>query len=587
MRYWRRTEVFLHRNVAWLLVALLILQSGLLSWIAFSNSPVVDEIAHLPAGLSHWKFQRFDLYRVNPPLVRSIAAIPVLFTECKEDWDQYQSAPLAREEFNVGRAFVSANGFRYFHYVSLARMACIPFSWLGTLICYRWARDFSGRIAGLFAAALWVVCPNMLAHGALITPDAGASALGLLAAYCFWKWLQSPTWLGALFAGITLGLAELTKTTWLVLFAIWPLVFLISTLTSSRLVRTSPKLASVPLVSHADKSFIRRSSLQLVTMLLIALYTLNVGYLFEGTMKPLGSFQFKCSTLSGNARDADGNRQPGNLFAGTWLHSIPVPFPSSFVGGIDLQKLDFEVGQPSYLRGEWRNHGWWYYYLYAMAVKVPLGTILIAAMSVIMAIRHLRSTRRFNAGLLVLILPPLCIMILVSQQTGLNKHFRYVLPVLPFLFVAMSAVLGRFRPKRIQLYRPAIFALLLWTSCSSLRTCPINLVYFNELAGGPENGARHLLDSNLDWGQGLFALKEWNDARNDKLPLYVSYSGMFDPADIGIDCHAVSVVDAHPKKGWYAISLNRLYGQEIHPQYVQSHSPDTFLEHSIAVIHID
>ena len=177
MRYWRRIEVFLHRNVAWHLVALLILQTGLLSWIAFSNSPVVDEIAHLPAGLSHWKFQRFDLYRVNPPLVRSIAAIPVLFTECKEDWDQYQSAALAREEFTVGRAFVSANGFRYFHYVSLARLACIPFSWLGTLICYRWARDFSGRIAGLLAAALWVVCPNMLAHGALITPDAGASAL--------------------------------------------------------------------------------------------------------------------------------------------------------------------------------------------------------------------------------------------------------------------------------------------------------------------------------------------------------------------------------------------------------------------------
>jgi hypothetical protein len=75
MRYWRRIEVFLHRNAAWLLVALLILQSGLLGWIAFSNSPVVDEIAHLPAGLSHWKFQKFNLYRVNPQEYRCDSSV--------------------------------------------------------------------------------------------------------------------------------------------------------------------------------------------------------------------------------------------------------------------------------------------------------------------------------------------------------------------------------------------------------------------------------------------------------------------------------------------------------------------------------
>lgn len=37
-------------------------------------SPTDDETAHLPAGVSYWQFGRFDLYPVNPPLVKLVAA---------------------------------------------------------------------------------------------------------------------------------------------------------------------------------------------------------------------------------------------------------------------------------------------------------------------------------------------------------------------------------------------------------------------------------------------------------------------------------------------------------------------------------
>ncbi len=63
---------------------------------------------------------------------------------------------------------------------------------------------------------------------------------------------------------------------------------------------------------------------------------------------------------------------------------MPVPLPRNYVLGIDLQKSDFENQDMSYLRGQWRVGGWWYYYLYAMAIKVPLGTwvLLLLALSV-------------------------------------------------------------------------------------------------------------------------------------------------------------------------------------------------------------
>jgi len=49
---------------------------------------------------------------------------------------------------------------------------------------------------------------------------------------------------------------------------------------------------------------------------------------------------------------------------------------------------------------------------------------------------------------------------------------------------------------------------LLATMASSLRVYPHQLAYFNELAGGPENGWRHLLGSNFDWGQDLLACRD-------------------------------------------------------------------------------
>jgi hypothetical protein len=65
----------------------------------------------------------------------------------------------------------------------------------------------------------------------------------------------------------------------------------------------------------------------------------------------------------------------GNRFKDSWLAGLPVPLPKNYLLGIDLQKSDFEdYHGPSYLRGEFRNKGWWYYYLYALAIKAPLGT---------------------------------------------------------------------------------------------------------------------------------------------------------------------------------------------------------------------
>ena len=41
------------------------------------ENPTVDEVVHLPAGVTYWQKRTFRLYHHNPPLIKLVAALPV------------------------------------------------------------------------------------------------------------------------------------------------------------------------------------------------------------------------------------------------------------------------------------------------------------------------------------------------------------------------------------------------------------------------------------------------------------------------------------------------------------------------------
>lgn len=496
---------------------LLLGHAGLLAWSATRHSPSIDEVGHLPAGLSHWHLGRFDLYRVNPPLIRLVAALPVLLARPATDWSRLAEGDQGRPEFRMGEEFIAANVHLSFWYFTLARWSCIPFSLLGGFICFLWARDLYGRLAGFLALTLWCFCPNVLGNAQMITPDVGAAALGVTAGYTFWRWLRRPRWSRAAVAGIILGLAELTKTTWIVFFGLWPLLWLAWRWTNSTH-RAFPRLAC-------------RSEIgQLGFLLLLAFYTLNLGYGFEGSFEPLGHYDFVSDLFRGPKLPMPQSR---NRFQSGWVGSVPVPLPRHYLLGIDRQRMDFERTIRSYLRGEWRQGGWWYYYLYGLAVKVPLGTwlILLLAGSLTLLGRVPLAAWRDE---MVMLAPAAAVLILVSSQTGFNHHLRYVLPAFPFAFVWASKVAQTAVWK--MRYAPAVVCGgLLWSVSSSLAVYPHSLAYFNEAAGGPMNGHAHLVDSNIDWGQDLLYLKRWLDEHPEARPLGLAYFGHFDPRVAGVE----------------------------------------------------
>ena len=70
-----------------------------------------------------------------------------------------------------------------------------------------------------------------------------------------------------------------------------------------------------------------------------------------------------------------------------------------------------------------------------------------------------------------------------------------------------------------------------WAAVDSLRIWPNYLAYFNQIAGGPRQAYKHLVDSSLDWGRDLPGLKKWLDEkdRNRDQPVYLAYFGMGEP----------------------------------------------------------
>ena len=139
----------------------LVMHIAILLWMAWANSPVHNEAGHLAAGLSHCKFGNFILFRVNPPLVRMLAAIPVLAVGAESDWSAVDDSPFARPEFASGARFVEINGTQVFWLFTLARWGCIPLSVLGAWTCYRWSTELYGSWSGLVALCLWCFCTRL------------------------------------------------------------------------------------------------------------------------------------------------------------------------------------------------------------------------------------------------------------------------------------------------------------------------------------------------------------------------------------------------------------------------------------------
>ena len=101
---------------------------------------------------------------------------------------------------------------------------------------------------------------------------------------------------------------------------------------------------------------------------------------------------------------------------------------------------------------------------------------------------------------------------------------------------------------------------------------------------GSLNGPRHLLNSNVDWGQDIFLLEKWcknrPDVKNIKVALWTGF-----PLDL-TTIPTNSEPSLYPIPGWCAISVNRLYGDSGKYRYYKNFYPEAIIGYTIYIYHL-
>ncbi len=431
-----------------------------------AQSPVVDEPSHIARAMAYWRVGDLRLQLGHPPLIHALAGLPLLLEPTAPDVSTLAGwqAPFDRGTLNRHALYDAERATN--RIVFLSRWPVLMLALLMGALMFRWAGERWGVQAAMAALFLFALDPNLLAHAALITTDLGGTLFILLAVYAFDRWARRPSLKWLALAGVAFGLALAAKFTAVILV---------------------PVLSLLAIVAGWRAGKLRLALLALASILVIGAVVVWGLYRFEiGPFKPL---------------------------------TFDVPAPKFWEGLLRVKERDDE-GRMGFLLGQLSPRGWWYYFPVAFGVKTPLPTLLLlgaggisglesivrAALSTT-ARKHMRGS--WWTALTLLLLPALYFA--ASMKSSQNIGYRYILPVLPFLLIQVSALAAHTR-----LWRPArnVIAALCgaWLVIGAARIYPFHLEYFNEAAGGPGNGYRILADSNLDWGQNVKRLKAWLDA---------------------------------------------------------------------------
>ena len=546
---------------------------ALLLYSGAVHSPVEMEANLLPAGYVHLVHGRFDVAQVNPPLCRMVCAIPLLFHDVKGDFVAGFRRGGIRPEYHFGDIFIRENNDSIQRQYQLCRGVAILFSIAAAVSLFTISRNQYGPNAAVAAVAIWCFCPMVLGHGSTVVHDMPGAAMLILSFGSFLTFHRLFCYASAVKFGTSAAIASLTRTSAIPVLCFWILVHFCNNKSWS--------------VQGHFVTQLKRTTLAAFCFWV----TFCAGYCFDSIMMPLGSFEFMSRTLSGRSAE----QKSGNRFRGTLLEDIPIPLPKDFVHGIDLQQMDFETPPfPSYLYGEWREQGWWYYYIVAWFVKTPIGIQVLFVVGLLLMMRDgfLWRAAMFEALVIATVVVVFCVPCIKS---GFTTHYRYVFSAIPFIALICARLWkkGVSSPTLIAIRAP----LLLYAVGSSLAIFPHSLAYFNELAGGPKNGAKVLLHSSCDWGQDMYLLQRWYQQRSpDPTCTFIRCSGPTSPESLRIWGRAIPVRkdpsfrlrkgDNVIEPGLYVISVSALYDHTSAFRYLDKMAPSEFIGYTLRVYQV-
>lgn len=553
------------------------------------DSLTMDELAHLPAGYSYLTQKDMRLNPEHPPLIKDLAAFPLLFIEninFPSEIKSWQEDVNGQWDFGSSFLFHSDNPTDKMIFWSRIPMILILIL-LGFYI-FKWAKELFGQKAALLALFLFSFSPTFIAHGRLVTTDVGAAAGCFIATYYFIKSLQKPGGKNIIFAGIAFGLAELCKFTVIILipfFAVLALIWWLlkkgrfwQTLKTLILVFVVGFLLIWPVYSYHTWDYPTDRMVRDVKFLLSShpfqfLSPALVKMAENPILKPYAQYFLGLSLVYQRGTGGHTTYFLGEVSAAGWkdyfplVYSIKEPLAFHILTIIALLYLSFLIKKPFWQNAFWRMKNWISSHFAEFAM---LGFVVVYW--------------------------------LFSLIASLNIGVRHLLPAFPFTFILVGATIVIFLQKPYLKLKQALLAvLILWQAISVVSVCPHLLAYFNEIAGGPDKGYIYTVDSNLDWGQDLKRLKNWVDENGiDKI--YVDYFGGADARyylkEKYLPWQGDKKPNEFPEGNYLAVSATFLQGGRGQPapgfthssgyyRWLNNYEPTAKIGYSIFIYYID
>jgi len=504
---------------------------------AWRDAPTHDESYYLAAGVTGLTRHQVRITPEHPPLPGLLAALPALAAHPVipngQSWRSGYSEGYARK-FVVAQSRAG----KLQRVTFLGRLVPLAEGVAVALLAYALAKRLFGRAAGLLAATVWLTLPLTLGLSHLNGVDVPFSLTTLVLALAVLRYVRGPTMRSAVLVGVACG------------------VGLTVSLTAFVLVLTSA--AVVLLVGW------RHLSRAIGHALLISACSFAVVWFLYRLVSPFPEVR--------HAEPVPGGSVP--LLARLARF---VPWPSEYDYGIWKQVLISAKPGRAYLLGQaWEGARWWFWPGSAM-LKLP-GSALVIVLVGLICWRKLPRRTIFE-GALVLGVPALALTAFIVPQPR-QLGVRYLLPVItlavvggsPAVRLATKALAGRVALAIL------LAAQLFWLWESAPRSLAWTAPPFRP-------GYQFAADSNLDWGQDLYRLREWVRHHPDAV---VYYFGTVDPKAVLGPSRSFStkVTRGRLRAGWYAVSASQLTDWSVKSlAWLRAYCPVGLVGDSILIYH--
>jgi len=531
-----------------------------------------DETAHLTAGYSYWRNNDYRLQPENGNLPQRWAALLLVATspEPRLDPSDAPDAWARSHVWLISQHFLYHSGNNTEFLLFCARAMATAWSVAAGLLVFSWSRRLWGDVGGLFSLALFALSPTTLAHGPLVTSDMCAAFCLLAATGAWWRALERPTTGRLLLSFLAFAAAAVAKFSFVLIIPILVLTAAWRAWSQEPLTAPGRRPIETPWGRFTFFAGLGIAHAVVAWAVIWACF----GFRYSAFAPDLPAAQKFFVAWPQVLPDGGVWRV---FFDVTREHHL---LPEAYLQGF-AYVLRAAQERGAFAAGQFSTTGWWWFFPYAFAVKSSLAE-LIAAAGVVGLIGRVMVRAGRDARVRLTSVAPLLIFGLViggaALTSSLNIGQRHILPLYLVLFIAAGSLAQSTLGQRGRIVAVLLAGL---TAIESFAVRPDYLTFFNAVAGGPQNGWRHLVDSSLDWGQNLPKLATWL-ARNRKPgeEVYLTQFGLDDPTYHGIEAHELApyVSYGRPRQwlelqpGLYCVSATML--QDVYSPYAGAWTPE-------------